>query len=357
MRKSAGAWTAEALPPAARRIDVSVLTPVRDEADQLERVVEAMRAQEFAGEVEFLFIDGRSTDRTREILEGMAQEDGRIRVLDNPARHTATALNIGLKAARGAFVARMDAHAVYPPSYLARAVQRLEAGDVDWVAGPQRPVGRDPWSRRIALALGTRLGTGGSGRWSADQRSPGEEPERESELGTGVFTGVWRRETLTRLEGWDENWPVNQDSELAARLLDAGGRIVSLPELAAEYVPRSSVRALARQYRRYGTYRARTFLHHPSTLRAPQLAMPGLVLACVCAACAPKPVRSAAQAGLVLYACAAGVTSGSAARGRPRDVAALTLVFTTMHVSWGTGFLIGLARFVPVTVRERLGLG
>jgi hypothetical protein len=168
---------------------------------------------------------------------------------------------------------------------------------------------------------------------------------------------VWRREALTRLGGWNENWPINQDSELAARLLEAGGRIVSLPELAAEYVPRSSVRALARQYRRYGTYRARTFLHHPRTLRAPQLAMPGLVLACVCAVCAPKPVRPAAQAGLVLYACAAGVTSMSAARGRPRDVAALMLVFTTMHVSWGTGFLIGLARFAPGTVRERLGVG
>ena len=335
-------------------VDVSVLTPVRNEERNLEHVVEAMRAQEFPGEVEFLFIDGRSTDRSREILERFAFEDSRIRVLENPAGHTTRALNIGLSAARGAFVARMDAHAVYPRHYLASAVRRLEAGGVDWVAGPQVPVGRDKWSRRVALALGTRLGTGGSGRWNGDLR-PSEAGRGETELRTGVFTGVWRRETLARHGGWNEGWPINQDSELAARLLEAGARIVSLPQLAAEYTPRNSLRALARQYRRYGMYRARTFLHHPETLRWPQLAMPALVLAGGGSCCGPRALRRASRVGVGAYLSAVLVTSASAGRGRPADALALPLVFATMHTSWGAGFLLGLGRFARSAARARLG--
>lgn len=330
-----------------------MLTPVRDEERNLEQVVDAMRQQEFAGEVEFLFIDGQSTDRTREILGRISLEDPRVRVLDNPAGHTAKALNIGLGAARGAFVARMDAHAVYPRHYLASAVRRLQAGGVDWVAGPQVPVGRDKWSRRVALALGTRLGTGRSGRWKADVGAR-ERTRRETDLGTGVFTGVWRRETLIRHGGWNDGWPINQDSELAARLLKAGARIVSLPELAAEYTPRSSLRALARQYRRYGMYRARTFLHHPETLRWPQLAMPALVLAYAGSCCGPRPLRRASQAGVGAYLTAVLAASASAGSASPADARALPLVFATMHTSWGAGFLLGLGRFAGSAARAHL---
>src|SRR4051794_38349016 len=94
-------------------IQVSVLTPVLNEERLLADVVEHMRSQEVDGIVEFLFMDGGSTDRTRELLEGYAREDPRIRVLDNPDRHTAAGLNVGFRAARGRFVARMDAHTLY----------------------------------------------------------------------------------------------------------------------------------------------------------------------------------------------------------------------------------------------------
>ena len=62
---------------------------------------------------------------------------------------------------------------------------------------------------------------------------------------------------------------------MAARVLRSGGRIVSLPELAAEYAPRDSLRALSRQYLRYGMYRAKTGLRHPWTVRPPQWPFPG----------------------------------------------------------------------------------
>jgi succinoglycan biosynthesis protein ExoA len=330
-----------ALEPAPRRAAVTTLTPVLNEERHVRETVAALQAQDIAEEAEFIFIDGRSTDRTRAILRELAAEDERIRVLDNPQGHTASALNIGLRAAGGEYVARIDAHCRYPAHYLSRGIERLQRGDVDWVAGPQIPVGTDTWSRRIATALGTRLATGASNRWDRDVAEHGGG---EVELGTGVFTGVWGRVTLDRDGGWDEGWPINQDSEMASRVLRRGGRIVSLPELGAEYTPRNSLRALARQYRRYGMYRAKTTLRHPWTVRAPHIVLPGVVTAAAAAVVAPRPLRSAARAVVAVYA--AGVVAESArATTDARDALALSLVFVTMHASWGGGFLVGLVRF------------
>ena len=238
--------------------DVSVLIPVLNEAAHLRETVAAMQAQEL-GELtmELLFVDGASEDDTKKILEQLAREDPRIRVLDNPQRTTAVALNIALASARGRFVARMDAHSFFPPRYLALGVERLERGDgVEQVAGPMLPRGTGRWSRRVTLALATRLGMGGSRRWEA-AAAAGAEPV-EVELDTGVFAGVFRRETLVSLGGWDDGFPVNQDSELASRIIASGGRIVSLSEMGSSYLPRDDLRALWRQYWRYGFYRAKT---------------------------------------------------------------------------------------------------
>lgn len=338
-------------------MDVSVLVPVLNEASHIRHTVENMRAQRFDGTYELLFMDGRSEDDTRAILEGLSADDPRIRVLDNPSRNTPAGLNVGLGAARGEFVARMDAHTFYPPEYLAKGVERLRLGDVDWVSGPQIPQGAGRWSRRVAMALTTWLGQGSSSKWGVDGGSPTQEIEtREIELDTGVFAGVWRRESLEAHRGWDEGWPINQDSELAARYLQAGARIVSLPELGARYVPRDSVRSLARQYWRYGQYRAKTSGRHPESMR-PSLALnPGLALTLVMAVAAPRPVRLLARAGLAAYALIVGVTSARAARvGDPRDAAALPLIFAVMHFAWGFGFLAGCARFgVPTEAFARI---
>jgi succinoglycan biosynthesis protein ExoA len=320
-------------------VDVSVLVPVLDEARHLPAALAAMCAQRFDGEIEFLLIDGGSRDDTRAIVRAAAARDARIRLLENPARFTPQALNIGLRAARGAYVARMDAHAIYPPSYLQAGVDRLRGGDVDWVSGPQIAVGTGPWSRAVALALSTPLGVGSArfrGRAAA-----------EIELDSNGFCGVWSRPTLERHGGWAEGWPINQDSELAARMLELGERIVCLPEMAASYLPRESARALARQYWRYGQYRAKTSLRHPGSMRRAHLIPPTLV-ATVLAAAIPSPARRPARGLLGVYAAALGLAGERCSRrASAADARLLPAVLATMHLTWGLGFIAGLARFAP----------
>lgn len=320
-------------------VDVSVLVPVLNEERDIREAVAGMLAQRFDGTVEFLFMDGRSDDHTREILERLAEEDGRIRVLDNPARRTPQGLNVGLEAARGEFVARMDAHTHYPPDYLARGVERLRRGDVAHVSGPQIADGEGRWSRRAALALSTPLGTGGAAFRGVS--------DGELEVDSG-FTGVWHRSTLEEQGGWDEGWPINQDAELAARIRRTGGRLVCLPELAARYIPRDSPRALARQYLRYGFYRAKTVRRHPDSMRRAHALPPGVALSAVVSLIGPRRPARLARGGLAAYALALVCVSAQAARrARPADAATLPVVFAAMHLAWGLGFLAGVLRFGP----------
>jgi succinoglycan biosynthesis protein ExoA len=320
-------------------LGASILVPVFNEEAHVARSVGAMLGQRFDRGFEVLVIDGASEDRTAEIIARMARDDERVRMLANPARRTPQALNIGLQHARGEYIVRMDAHAYYPPDYVARAVARFERGGVDCVSGPQIPYGEGRWSTRIALALGTWLGMGGATFRNAT---------RETETDT-AFTGVWLRDRLMELHGWDEGWPVNQDAELAARIREAGGRIVSIPELAARYVPRDSLRQLARQYWRYGKYRAKTARRHARSLRRSHLLAPGVVLTAATAPL-PGPVGQLARRGLGAYAAALVVASlrpGASGPVSLVDRAALPLVFVTMHLSWGAGFIVGAARFGP----------
>ncbi len=325
-------------------MDISVLVPVLNEERHIRETVAAMRAQSFDGTVELLFADGGSEDRTREILLELAAADPRIRVLDNPRRRTASGLNVCLRAARGEFVARMDAHTFYGERYLAAGVERLRRGDTEWVSGPAvpRPVGAI--SRAVGLALASWLGRGGSRKW--DEELAGAQ---ERELDTGVFGGVWRRERVLAAGGWDERWPINQDSEMASRFLRRGARLVCLPEMAGYYVPRDSLKALARQYFRYGFYRARTFRRHPESMRRSHLIAPGLALTPLLATLAPRPTRRLARAGLLAYTVALLATACNAARGpgRRADGALLLLVLPAMHLGWGLGTLAGMVRFGP----------
>ncbi len=321
------------------RVDVSVLVPVLNEERHIRAAAEAMRAQDFAGSAEFLFIDGGSADRTPEILRELAAEDPRVRLLDNPQRSTPIALNIGLRAARGDYIARMDAHTHYPPNYLSIGVGRLQRGGVAHVSGPQLAEGDNTWSRRVALALSTRLGTGGASfRHSRDA---------EFEVDSG-FTGIWTRATLDAQGGWDEGWPNDQDSELAARIREDGGRIVCVPEMGAQYIPRDSLRALARQYWRYGFYRAKTSSRHPASMRPSHVLAPGLAAALIASALPLRGVRSLARLGVAAYLIAVvAVTGEQALAVNPRDALSLPAVFACMHLPYGFGFLAGSLRFGP----------
>ena len=321
--------------PAEESVACSVLVPVFNKERHLEQSMAAMRRQRFAGRIEFVCADGGSTDRTREILESLASEDPRIRVLHNPNRSVSSGLNVALRHARGRWIARMDAHTEYPDDYLAIGVERLQRNGTRWVSGPQTPRGVGRVSRSVALALGSFLGRGGSRKWGSEGSTTGSEYE----LDTGVFAGVWAHSTLLEYGGWTQRWPKNEDSELAGRFLARGERLVCLPEMAAAYVPRDSLSGLWRQYAGYGEYRFKTAVRHPQTLRRSNLLPPAVVLDTVLAVRGPRTARGLARAALGLYAGALVAAAGQALpRSEQRgDAALVPVVLAIMHFAHGFG--------------------
>ena len=337
-------------------VDCSVLVPVLNEERSIVASVTAMLKQRFPGRLEFLLVDGGSTDKTRELLRTLARSDVRIRLLENPQGFTPSSLNVALAHAHGRWVARMDAHTEYPDEYLARGVERLQRGDTRWVSGPQVATGHDRVSRAVALALSTPLGYGGSRKWgSKDESIPAEY-----ELDSGVFAGVWERETLLEYGGWDEHWLRNQDAEMAGRFLAAGERLICLPVMAAKYTPRNSLRSLWRQYHGYGEYRAKTAARHPHTMRRSHLLPPGVVLTASVAVVPCGRFSRIARAGLCVYA-AALVASGIRVAGdaeQPLDAVLVPVVLGVMHVAYGVGAIRGAVSHDPplAAVAGTLGL-
>lgn len=323
-------------------VSCSVLMPVLNEEREIAASVAAMRAQRFLGQLEFLVVDGGSSDRTREILRSLAKEDPRIRVFDNPRRVASSGLNVALGHARGRWVARMDAHTQYPNDYIAQGVRRLVRGDTRWVSGPPVPAGGGRVSRAVGLALRTPLGRGGSRKWAAERSSS----DAEYELDSGVFAGVWERSTLLDYGGWDEEWLRNQDSEMAGRFLARGERLICLSAMAAHYTPRNSIGSLWRQYLQYGEYREKTAMRHPHTMRRSHLLAPGVLVTALAAILPTRRVRRVARAGVGVYATALAIAGGRAWRDaeEPSDALLVPAVLACMHFAHGAGALRGTLR-------------
>ena len=310
--------------------------PCLDEAGFVEACLRSVQAQTYPRDrIEVLVADGGSRDGTRDILARLAREDGRVRVIDNPARVQAAGLNRILAEARGDVVVRMDVHCEYAPDYVEKCVAVLERTGADDVGGAQRCLGRTPFEKAVCAALRSPLGVGG-----AAYRSPDAEGFVDT-----VFLGAYKRSIFDRIGPWDPSAVTNEDAELNQRLVDAGGRIYLSRDIVVHYVPRGSLPAVARQYFRYGRGRARTLLKHRRFLTIrPALPFLGVVASLVLVAALPW--TSAA-----LYAAALAVTAfGSEAirvgsSGGPGRVARVLAILPTIVLSHGLGFGSGLLRY------------
>ncbi|MDQ3030214.1 MAG: glycosyltransferase family 2 protein, partial [Actinomycetota bacterium] len=152
--------------------------------------------------------------------------------------------------------------------------------------------------------------------------------------------GVFRRAALERVGGFDERLRRNQDYELNWRIRDSGGVVWFDPQLVVDYRPRSSLPALARQYREYGRYKRAVVRQHPRSLRARQLAAPAALIANASSLILATTGRRRFLVVPGGYLLATAVASALAGNNR-QEVARLPLVFATMHHAWGWGFLVG----------------
>lgn len=316
---------------------VSVLVPMRNEGRFIARCLDSVLANTYARDrLEILVIDGMGTDDSRQIVQAYCDRHSFIRLLINPKRLQAAALNIGLHEAQGEIIVRMDAHISYPPNYICKCVELLQITGADNVGGLQRDMGTDYISRAIAAAHTTPFGIG----------NPHFRFAKREMWANTVPLGAWRKAALEALGGFDENWATNEDYELNYRLRKTGGRILLSPEIEFFYYVRPSLGALATQYFRYGFWGMKTFYNHPDSLRRRQIAPPALVASLLVSfMLLPfSPALGAIVPALYGAAILLATFTTSFRRGC-RYVPLLPIIFATIHLSSGLGFLTGLIRW------------
>ncbi|HXH25336.1 MAG TPA: glycosyltransferase family 2 protein [Vicinamibacterales bacterium] len=318
---------------------VSVVMPIRNEAAFIRRGLQAVLQQDYPAElVEVIVADGRSDDGTREIVGEIARQDSRVTLLDNSGRIVATGLNQALQTATGDVIVRVDGHCEIAPDYVRRCVEHLAQGGVDGVGGPLETIGRTPTARAIAAAMSSRFGVGDSAFRTVKGRT---------QLVDTIAFPAYTREVLDRAGPFDVELVRNQDDEYNYRIRKMGGKLLLAADVRSRYYSRSTFASLWRQYFQYGYWKVRVLEKHPLQMRARQFVPPAFVLALASAVlAAPWPggrVWAAAVAGTYLAANIAAALFVAASHGRLLLAPRISAAFIVLHVSYGAGFLVGLA--------------
>jgi glycosyltransferase involved in cell wall biosynthesis len=315
---------------------VAVIMPVLNEAAYIERSLGAVLAQDYpADRLEILVVDGGSTDATRPIVRELMARHRHLHFLSNPRRIQAAAMNIGIEAAHGDIIVRVDGHTFIAPDYVSACVRHLRTGEAANVGGMMRPVGSSYVGQGIALATASPFGIGGSRFHYSD---------REQWVDT-VYLGAYWRQSLLELGGFDETLAINEDYELNYRLRRGGGKILLSPAVQSTYACRDSLPELGRQYFRYGRWKVRTLQKHPASLRWRQVVAPLLIVVLGVSALVGlvwRPARwvlGLAGGAYLLANFAASVIT--AKKGGRRFLPILPPVFALVHFAWGTGFWVG----------------
>lgn len=325
---------------------VSVIMPMFNEEKMADSCVRSILAQDYPSDrMEILVIDGASTDRSAEIVRALQEQHPNLRLIHNPKRLTVTSLNLGLSEARGEIYVRMDSHSAMSKNYVRLCVETLETTGADNVGGLMRAVGATPQGKAIALATGSRFGVGGARFHFATK----------PQYVDTVYLGCYRMEAIRALGGYDEEMIINEDDELNFRLTQQGGKVFLSPDIRSSYQCRNSLRALWKQYFRYGKWKVRLMQKHH---RVPSLRhlVPGGFAAAVYTGLLLWPVTSLGGwlllSTLLPYAVVnLAFSTLLAARNGWQHWPLLPTTCFTAHLAYGTGFLVGLVNFLMLRRR------
>ena len=323
------------------RPSVSVLIPTLNELSSIDRCLSSVLDQGYPLH-EVLVLDGGSTDGTR---EKVAEYGPPIRLVHNPGRGPAAAMNEGIALSSGEVICRLDAHAEFAPDYVARCVEVLLETGADVVGGPMRPKGTGAFGQAVAAVTSSSVAMPGRFHFATER----------AEVDT-VYLGAWLRTTLVNFGGFDaDHFPwCGEDNELNYRIRRAGGRVVLDPTLRSRYFPRESPGALWRQYERYGIAKASSIAKHGGLPSWRPLA-PAALIAAAFVGIAAGRTRASRFAVPLMHGVGCLFVGVFVSRRGGTDPWRAAAVQEICHWSFGLGFWFGLWQWLrgrPVQVPQ-----
>jgi len=320
---------------------VTVLVPIRNEERCIAECLESLLRQDYPSEkVEILVVDGMSEDRSRETVGEFVSRNPNIQLLENPKRIVSTAMNIGIRRAKGDVIIRVDGHCRLESDYLSQCINCLRLTEADNVGGMQRAVGRSYVGEAIALVMSSPFGIGNSKFHYSQQ---------EQYVDT-VYLGAYPRAAFDGVGLFDERLVRNEDYEFNYRLRGSGGRIFYTPAIKVRYYCRESLLALLNQYFQYGFWKAQVLKKHPRSIALRHLVPPAFVGALMTTGVlglVSHQFRYLFASVVLIYGIALLVFSILIARSKGwKYLPILPLTFACVHLAWGSGVLWGLLRVI-----------
>ncbi len=233
---------------------ISVIIPCRNEEKYIGDCLASLLNQKNINEkFEILVVDGMSLDNTRKIIQSISKDNPQVKLIDNPKLLTPYALNIGIKNAKGQFIAIFGAHAEYNLDYLAVCLELFNKHpDISCVGGPIISKGRNSFAKATALAMSSIIGVG-----NAKHRFP----EYEGYAEMACFP-VFKRDVFSKYGLYDESLTRNQDDEFCFRITKNGGKVFISPKAKSSYYVRENPISLFKQYFQYGFWRVAVLKKH-----------------------------------------------------------------------------------------------
>lgn len=321
---------------------VSVIFPIRNEADFIARCLGSVLASDYPAErLELLVVDGMSDDGTREVVRELAAREPRVKLIDNPQRIVPHAMNAGIRVARGEIIVRVDGHATVNADFIRRSVEELQKRPEVWCAGgPVETINESYVGRAIAGAMTSPVGVGNAMFRLGNY---------EGYVDTLAFGAYWKW-VFEKIGLFDEELVRNQDDELNLRVVLGGGKIYLNPRIRSQYFARTSLLKLWKQYFQYGYWRIRTIQKHrqPATLRqiAPLIfVVVWIVLLLLSPLHWMLAYALAGFAGVYLLGVIAGAVD-IARRIGPAEAVLAPVIFAILHFGYGLGSLVGVWDFL-----------
>lgn len=224
---------------------VSALLVTYNESQYIERSLESLLLQDYPKDLyEIITIDGGSTDDTLALASQLTQQHidkgetvPNVSYLDNPKKILAAGWNIGIKAAKGKYVTRIDAHATANSSFIRIAVETMMKVDAVCVGGKLITEASSETGEIIKDVLSSPFGVGNSSFRTSNEAGYAD---------TAVY-GLYDKDIFGKIGYFDENLVRNQDIELHSRIKRAGGKFYFEPEIESTYYSRDSVKKMVKQ--------------------------------------------------------------------------------------------------------------
>ncbi len=322
---------------------LSVIVPIFNEEKYIEHCIQSVLEQDYPkNDLEVLFVDGMSNDNTRSIISSYSEMYPFIFLLDNPNRIVPYAMNIGIKAAKGNIIMRLDAHSFYQKDYFSVLTKRLvELGaDNVGVVCKTDVLNKTPKTLAIREVLGNKFGVGNSTfRIGVNE---------VKEVDTVPF-GCWRRDVFEKYGLYDVRLVRNQDIELNKRIINGGGKIFIVPDTYCTYLARETYKELSKNNYANGKWNILT-VYYTNQLKSlslrhfiPFLFLLSLIIPLLLSLIY-LPFIFLSILSLLLYLLALGIISIKLSVSKKLNFFYLLASFITLHLSYGYGSLVGLLK-------------